>query len=331
MADSDWTPQRLLQLSDGYWQTCALHAGVELDLFTQLADGTSSVAELAATAGCDPRALGMLLEALAALALIEESAAGYVLTAPAARWLSRRSPDYLGYIIRHHHHLMASWARLPAAVRSGTSVREREIPGDDAWREAFLMGMFNLASARAPQVAARLDLAGRRRLLDLGGGPGTYACHFCLANPSLQATVFDLPTSRDFADRVRADLGLEGRVDFTAGDFLADAISGRYDVAWLSHILHSVGPAECAHILAGAVAALEPGGMLLVQEFILDDPGPGPLFPALFSLNMLLGTERGQAYREGELRALMHEAGIRDIRRLDLDIPGPGAILAGTV
>ena len=331
MADSDWTPQQLLKLSDGYWQTCALHAGVELDLFTLLADESLDVAALAAKAGCEPRALHMLVEALAAMALVEPGATGYTLTAPAARWLSRRSPDYIGYIIRHHHHLMASWARLPAAIRSGKPVREREILGEDAWREAFLMGMFNLASARAPQVAARLDLGGRRHLLDLGGGPGTYACHFCQANPGLQATVFDLPTTRDFAERTRAGFGLEARVDFAAGDFLIDAIPGCYDVAWLSHILHSVGPAECASILDGAVAALEPGGMLLVQEFILDDPGPGPLFPALFSLNMLLGTEHGQAYREGELSTLMREAGLRDIRRLQLDIPGPGAILAGTI
>ena len=330
MADRDWSAQQLLELSGSYWQTCALHAGVELDLFTPLAEATLPPPDLARLLGCEPRALGMLLEALAAMELLDQRPQGFAATPAAARWLNRKSPDYQGYIIRHHHHLMASWARLPAAVRSGRPVRERVAGGEEAWREAFLMGMFNLASVRAPGVAARVDLSARHHLLDLGGGPGTYACHFCLANPGLRGTVFDLPTTREFAERTRAGFGLERRVDFVAGDFLADAVPGRYDVAWLSHILHGEGPGGCARILANAVAALEPGGMILVQEFILDDDRPGPVFSALFSLNMLLGTEQGQAYREAELRDLLTGVGVREIHRLQPDLPGPGGILVGT-
>ena len=331
MAASDWTPQQLLALSDSYWQAAALHAGVELDLFTLLDGAVLMPGELGSRSGCDSRALGMLLDALAALGLLLKSPAGYTATPAAQRWLSRSSADYQGYIIRHHHHLMASWSQLPAAVRSGQPVREHFAVGEEEWREAFLLGMFNLAAARAPQVAATLDLGGRRHLLDLGGGPGTYACHFCLANPGLQATVFDLPTSQEFAERTRVRYGVEARVAFAPGNFLQDSIPGRYEVAWLSHILHGEGPAECAQILAAAVAALEPGGLLLVQEFILDDDGPGPLFPALFSLNMLLGTDRGQAYRESELRGMLEQSGLRGIRRLHRDLPGPAGIIGGTL
>jgi O-methyltransferase domain/Dimerisation domain len=331
MDDRGWSRQQLLELSDNYWQTCALHAGVELDLFTPLAAGPLTPAALARMSGCEPRALGMLLEALAAMKLLEQHPGGYAATPAAARWLNRSSPDYQGYIIRHHHHLMDSWANLSEAVRSGRPVRGRSAAGDEEWREAFLMGMFNIASARAGQLAPQLDLTGRSRLLDLGGGPGTYACHFCRAYPELTATVFDLPTSRQFAERTIADFGLAERVAFAAGNFLTDPLPGRYDVAWLSQILHGEGPQGCERILGVAVAALEPGGSILVQEFMLDDQQPGPLFPALFSLNMLLGTEQGQAYREGELRDLMGRAGVREIRRLQLDLPGPAGILVGTV
>ncbi|MCP6717527.1 hypothetical protein NL524_30050, partial [Klebsiella pneumoniae] len=78
------------------------------------------------------------------------------------------------------------------------------------------------------------------------------------------------------------------------------------------------------------MTALEPGGIIMVQEFILNDAKDGPLFPALFSLNMLVGTARGQAYTEGELKAMMAAAGVRDLRRIPLDIPNGAGVIAGT-
>jgi len=193
------------------------------------------------------------------------------------------------------------------------------------------MGMFNLAMQIAPRIVPHMDLAGRRRLLDLGGGPGTYAIHFCLQNPELTAVVVDLPTTRPFAEKTIARFGLADRVAFDDGDFINRDIEGRYDVAWLSHILHGEGPEGCAVILKKAVAALEPGGLLLVQEFIMDDTKDGPVFPALFSLNMLVGTPHGQAYSLGELTAMMEAAGLTDVRRIPLELPNGAGIMAGTV
>jgi hypothetical protein len=332
METNDWTPADLLELSGGYWKACALHAGVKLDVFTPLAEGGLTAGELAGRRSADARGLAMLLGALAALDLLEKRGEAYVATPFAARFLSRTSPDYLGFIIQHHHHLMASWAHLPEAVTSGGPIRERFSHTDEAAvRESFEMGMFNLAMQIAPRIVPQIDLAGRRRLLDLGGGPGTYAIHFCQHNPGLTAVVMDLPTTRPFAEQTIARFGLAERIAFAAGDFIAGEIEGPFDVAWLSHILHAEGPEGCATILAKTVAALEPGGLVLVQEFILDDTLDGPLFPALFSLNMLVGTPTGQAYAEGQLMDMLAAAGVGNRRRLPLELPNGAGVIAGTV
>ena len=129
-------------------------------------------------------------------------------------------------------------------------------------------------------------------------------------------------------------VGFAGRVLQThlhAGDFDVEGIRGRFDVAWLSHILHGEGPDGCAGILKKAVATLEPGGMILVQEFILSDTMDGPPFPALFSLNMLLGTPQGQAYSEGQLVAMLAAAGVSELRRLPLELPNGAGVIAGIV
>jgi len=332
MDKNAWTPAELLQLSGGYWSTCALHAGVKLDVFTPLVEQPLTVRELAGLLKTDPRGLAMLLNALAALGLLEKSGNSFIATAFAGEFLSRTSPQYLGYIILHHHNLMASWSRLDKAVRTGGPDSERVADAsNEEVREHFEMGMFNLAMLVAPKIASRVDLSGRRRLLDLGGGPGTYAVHFCLHNPDLSAVIFDLPSTLPFADKTIARFGLGDRIAFAAGDFMSNEIGEGFDVAWLSHILHGAGPSACAVVLKKAIAAMAPGGLILVQEFILDDTMDAPLFPALFSLNMLLGTPQGQAYSQGELFTMLAAAGAVEVKRIPIDLPNGAGIIAGIV
>jgi SAM-dependent methyltransferase len=327
-----WTPAQLLEISGGYWSTCALHAGVKLGVFTPLSAEPLAAPVLAGRINCSVRGLEMLLNALTALELLNKQGESYVATPFAAEFLSRTSPTYLGHIIMHHHHLMSGWANLDQAVQSGAPVRGRVSHEDaDSSRESFLMGMFNLAMMMAPKIVPNIDLSGRKRLLDLGGGPGTYAIHFCQYNPELSAVICDLPTTREFAEQTVERFGLAGRISFAAGDFEVEDLPGGFDVAWLSHILHGVGPEECAKILKKAVSALEPGGMLMVQEFILSDTKDAPLFPALFSLNMLLGTPEGQAYSESELIDMLTAAGATGVRRLPLELPNGSGVIAGIV
>jgi SAM-dependent methyltransferase len=325
------TLPELLQLSGSYWSTCTLHAGVKLDVFTHLADAPLSVSQLARIIHADERGLDMLLNALTAMDLLNKEADSFRATPFSADFLSKTSDNYMGHIIMHHQNLVEGWSRLDEAVKSGAPVRKRSshAAGDDEL-ENFLMGMFNLASHLAPRVASKLDLSGRRRLLDLAGGPGTYAIHFCKQNPGLTAVIFDLPTTRPFAEQTVGRFGLSGRIAFSGGDITSDDIGTGYDVVWVSHLLHSEGPEAAAAIVAKAAAALADGGLLLIQEFILDDNRAAPLHPALFSLNMLVGTPSGQAYSQGELRDMMQGAGLSAIRRLEIDLPNGAGIMAGT-
>lgn len=331
MKPNEWHPGTLLETSGAYWKTCVLHAAVQLDVFTVMEDQRLSAEAVAEKLQADPRALAMLLNALTAMNLLEKSGGLFANTPEAARFLSRNSPAYIGYIIKHHHHLVQSWSQLDQAVISGRPIRTRASHSSDDARESFLMGMFNMAMNLAPRIVPRIDLSGRRSFLDLGGGPGTYAIQFCLKHPDLEAVVFDLPTTRPFAETTIGKFGLADRIRFQAGSYLEDPVEGRYDVAWLSHILHGEGPEDCRNIIQKAVSSLSSGGMILIHEFILNNEMCGPLFPALFSLNMLLGTPSGQAYSERQLSDMLAEAGIRNIHRIAIESPNDSGIIAGIV
>ena len=328
----EWTAPELLRLSGSYWASCALQAAVQLDLFTALADGPRTEAQLAASSGCDLRALRMLVTALTALEFLERRGEAVEAQPGVLKYLAAGSPEYVGFAIRLQARIMPAWAGLAESVRSGRGPGKSSMHAEDeAGREAFLMGMFSASRQQAETIAEALDLAGRSRLIDVGGGPGAYAVYFCLRNPGLTATIFDLPATEPFARRVAESYGLADRIDFKGGDFFRDELPKGQDVAWLSQVLHVEGPEQAALLVRNAAACLRPGGLLGIQEFTLDNDRTGPVHPALFSLNMLVDTDGGQAYTLDELRAMLENAGAGDIRLLDLALPLGCRVLIGTV
>ncbi|MBW2117021.1 MAG: SAM-dependent methyltransferase [Deltaproteobacteria bacterium] len=330
MDGKEWTAGRLLGVSGSYWQACTLHAGIELDLFTLLGTDEMKDDQVAGALDCDVRGVTMLLNALSSMGLLVKKQAKYANTDASMSLLVKGSPRYVGYMVMHHHNLVEAWSHLDRAVRTGKPVRKTPVH-DEEDRQSFLMGMFNLAMGIAPDLAKQIDLKGKNHLLDLGGGPGTYAIYFCKANPGLKATVYDLPTTRPFAEKTISEFGVSDRIDFLAGDYVKDDVSGAYDVAWLSHVLHGEGPNACRMIIEKTVSVLEPGGLLLIHDFILKDTFDGPMFPALFSLNMLVNTDQGKSYSEGQIKKMLTNAGVKDIRRLPFKGPNESGIISGVV
>lgn len=323
-----WNEGKILGISNTYWQGTALQTGVTLDVFTMLGEGKLTAKQLARRSGYNVRALEMLLNALCAMGLLIKEGDRYKNTEESRTFLSRDSERYLGYIISHHFHLMRRWAHLPDVVRTGQPVHSGP-PETEEQREAFLMGMFNMASLIAPKVARVIDLSDRQTLLDLGGGPGTYAVHFCLANSSLKATVYDLPATEPYAQKTIKAYGLSHRVSFQAGNYVEQDLAGVYDVVWMSHILHAMGPRMCQEVIGKAVSIMMPGGILYVHDFLLNENRDGPLFPAIFSLNMLVNTRDGRSYSEVEISSMLKEAGLREIKRIPFETLNSSGILCG--
>jgi len=331
MQKQEMNPGNLLKISGSYWQTCTLHAAVKLDIFTIIGNNRLKSEDVSEMMYGNQRSVEMLLNALSAMELLEKKENTYSNTPLSLAFLVKNSSRYIGHIIMHHHHLVDSWNRLDVAVRTGQPVRGRVSHTDEERRESFLMGMFNLAMNLAPVLVPKIDLSNRHHLLDLGGGPGTYAIHFCLNNPQLNATVYDLPTTRPFAEKTIAKFNLQNRIGFKNADYLEEDIEGVFDVAWLSHILHGESFEDGLKIVRKAVSTLEPGGLIIIHEFILNNTMDGPLFPALFSLNMLLGTSGGQAYSEEQLIAMLTDAGVTDFQRIYFESPNDSGILTGIV
>jgi predicted O-methyltransferase YrrM len=329
MEKTAWNIGQLLGTSSAYWKSSTLHAAVKLEIFSEIGNARLTADEVCKKVGGSKRGVSMLLNALTAMNLLEHENSCYRNTEFSRVYLVKEGPNYIGFIIMHHFHLVDAWAQLHEAILQGAPVVRRS-HGEAIERESFQMGMFNLAMEIAPAIASSVNLEGRRHLLDLGGGPGTHAIHFCLANPTLKATIYDRKTTEPFARKTTERFGVADRIDFVAGDFNDDPIDGTFDVAWLSQIIHSNSPEECQALFGKTVGALEPGGLILIHDFFLNEAMDGPLFPALFSMNMLL-SNHGRSYSEKEVGKMLQQVGVRDIRRINFQGPNDSGILCGTV
>ena len=315
--DSEGGFDQLMALGRGFQAAKMLSVAVELAVFDFLEEPRSAV-ETAAWLRADDRAVGIFLNGLAALGLLVKGVDYFHNSRLASRFLVRGIDGYRGAIITHMAHTWErGWNDLqntvlvghPAGVEPESWVDTRPQRDAETMR-AFILGMDALARDLAPQVAPKLNLKGVRRLLDLGGGPATYAITFARANPELSATVFDLPGPIGIARENIAKNSLENRINTLKGNFLQDDIGSGYDYIWVSHILHSHDEAQCRLIIKKAVAALVAGGRLATQDFFLNPDGYTPPVAAMFGVHMLAVTPRGRAYTYGEVAKWLQEAGL---------------------
>ncbi|MFI5180477.1 MAG: methyltransferase [Thermoanaerobaculia bacterium] len=305
------SPDALIALARGFQESRVLLTGAELDLFTLLSREPLGVEALASRLGADRRGLATLLDALAAMEVLEKRD-GLYRTASGASCLSADAPDSIHSMLLHAAALWARWTTLTRRV-GGTPLHER---APEEGLKAFILAMDVIGAPQAPHLVAAAGISGVRRLLDVGGGPATYTMAFLAASPELSVTLFDLPAVVEIARERLRKAGLLSRVALLAGDFETDELPPGHDLAWLSAIIHQHSPAQNDALYARIFRALVPGGRLLVRDHVMDPSRTHPRAGALFAVNMLVGTAGGGTYTFDEIRDGLSRAGFARVRLL---------------
>ena len=299
----------------GFMASKALFAALEFDLFSHIAGGTDSLPALAKATGIAENRLVTLLTALKSLRLISESG-GHFRNAPAtARYLVAGAPgDFRDYVrLVNGAFGYESFRHLGAALRG-----ERIFP-DKGFYEGLIydsgIGGESFSSAQhtgslgpARLMAKRVDLGGRKRLLDVGGGSGAYTLAFCAANPELSATILDFPQTIDTARRYAQEAGVAGRIAHLAGNAITTDWPTGHDVILMSYLWSAVGDDDVRVLARRAMDALPPGGLVLVHDFMADNAHEGPPFAAWYLLGSIFDNPRAvcltPAYAEDVLRRI---------------------------
>jgi len=174
--------------------------------------------------------------------------------------------------------------------------------------------MHVIGKSMSREIAAAYDASRYTRLLDIGGGSGTYTIAFLEKNPNMSGVIFDLPDVISLAaERLKAEGYLE-RVSLVAGDFYADELPKGCDLALLSAIIHQNSPQENLSFYRKIFRALEPGGAVLIRDHIMDESRTRPPAGALFAINMLVHTTGGDTHTFREVKETLEQAGFQDIK-----------------
>jgi precorrin-6B methylase 2 len=310
----EWTAEQILELARAYQPGCVLAAAADLDLFTHLADGAATAQTLADRLGCDLRGIRTLLDAMAALELVEKDGQSYRLTPSVAACLVGEREGPALAMLQHQANCLRRWVQLPQVVKTGRpAARQPSLRGEAADRQAFLEAMDFACRPLIRPVIAALEPLAFCHLLDVGGATGTWTIAFLRACPGATATLFDLPEAIPLARRRLAAEGLLHRVQLVGGDFYVDDLPGGADFAWLGAIVHQNSRQQNRDLFRKVRAALIPGGKLVIRDVLMDNSHTRPATGALFAINMLVSTEAGGTFSFAELREDLEVAGLTDV------------------
>ncbi len=288
----------------------------ELDIFSAIGLEGADANIVANRAGTNVKATERLMNALCAIGLLQKGGNKFFNTNFSNKYLVKDSVDYISGLI-HMSSLWERWGNLTEVVKSGKAVIDINIRREKEWTEAFIAAMHDRAKMNALDLVSMIDLSGVSSVLDLGAGSGDYAIAFVRAKEGISVTAFDLPHVISLTKKYVKKENLSDKMLFLEGDYLVDDIGKEYDLIFLSQIIHSNSLTDNQKLIRKCVGALNAGGRIVVQDFIIDESRTEPVQAALFSINMLVGTEAGDTYTENEVSGWLREAGLTKIERKD--------------
>ncbi len=312
-----YTAEELTELVRGFQAACILTAAAELDVFTSLHKQPADSACLASRIKGDLRATTILLDALAAMDLLQKSNGVFTVPSAIAAMLSENGDGSILGIVRHQGNCLRRWSQLARVVQTGQPVRNEEsVRGAAGDSVSFIRAMHEISSRIAPGLIESIGSVRFNHLLDLGGASGTWAIPFLRMNPDARATIFDLPEVIGMAEHLSTIPGMAGRIRLVGGDFYTDELPGGADLAWVSAIVHQNSREQNRAMLAKVFAALAPGGRILIRDIVMDESRTVPRAGAFFAVNMLVGTTGGGTYTFRELQEDLESEGFTEIKLL---------------
>ena len=288
----------------------------ELDLFTHLDAEPATADILAERLDCDKRGLTRILDCLVTFQFLEKENGNYRPT-ERGTLLSSDHPQTELPMVLHLNGLWGTWSGLTETVRTGENPRRKSVSerGKDSLK-AFIGAMHVVGRTLSREIAASYDVSSFKKLLDIGGGSGTYTIAFLEKNPDMTSVLFDLPDVIPIAEERFGEEGFLDRVESIGGDFYQDELPAGCDLALLSAIIHQNSPEQNLDLYRKIHRALLPGGKLVIRDHVMDATRTNPPPGALFAINMLVNTKGGDTYTFAEIKDGLMAAGFAKVQLL---------------
>lgn len=315
-------PTSIYRYRDGLYAADLLATAIVwLDFFTWLDSHPSGQAEICRALKIKERPTDVMLTLFVAMGFLQSENGIFNLTALAREHLVSTSPWFIGpyYASLKERPICKDFLqvlRTDKPANWGSLKNEKEwarAMEDETFANQFTAAMDCRGVYLGQAVAKALDLQGHKRLLDIAGGSGIYACGLVAQHPHLKATVFEKPPVDQVARKAIAGRGFSDRVSVMAGDMFAGSLPTGFDLHLISNVLHDWDVPVVKEILAGSFQALAPGGLLVIHDAHLNADKSGPFHVAEYSAMLMHSTE-GRCYSVAEMKEYLCEAGFAGLQ-----------------
>ena len=315
-------------------KSAAIISAGRLGLFEALAGGPLTLAALAEKIQASPQGTGFLADFLVTVGSLEKQSEQpderYANSASTQRWFtSAGQVDYTPGLLW----TLEAWPMmgdLTAAVRRG-------LPEQTLWQtmeakpqlgQTFSAYMDAFAQDLDTALLAHIPISPEHhRLLDLGGSHGMHSIRFCQRYPQLSALIIDLPSALTETAETIAHHQLSERIHVSPGELLIHDWNGQHDVVFYLSVAHNHFAEENQQAIQQIFDALNPGGLLVIHEYLADTPNNA--FMAAFRLTLLYETGT-QTYRYDDYIGWLKAAGFESISRINLNPLEKGSLILAT-
>ena len=323
---------RIYDISFNYWNSAVLRAGVKLGLFDILEQQPLSCEEIAEKLKSDLSFTKSFLETCVVLELIKKEKDQYNNTDETSQFLVFGQPKYIGDHILHITNSWYTWGNLDQLIRQGKTQLPFEngfVDANTYWSD-YMKGQHSRCTAgQGAYLVENVDLTQKRKLLDLGGGAGSYSIALCQANSELQAFVVDQKEPLEIAVSLIEAKNLQKQITLVEGDFNTIPLDTDYDVVLISGVVCTKSESECINLFHRAYDALLPGGLMIVQDFMQIGRSSSQQFlDIMMDLQLKIAFDPGASDRLGdEVESWLKQAGFIETQQIPL--PSQYALILG--
>jgi predicted nicotinamide N-methyase len=302
------TPDRIFEIAQGFMASKHLFAASVLGVFEALGEGPVDLDGLAARTGLIRRTARISADAMVALGLLERHGDGYANSAVAATFLSGATPADLRPLLTFWDRLSyPAWEDLAGALGRGRPAREIfEI--DDALVPVMSAGIAAATAAACRALPEAAGLVAESRVLDIGGGTGSWSIALAAADSTLTASVLELADVARIAREQLRTTAYADRIDVHIGDVLVDDLPRGFNAFLLANLVHYFTPEKNRSILHRIRAAAESGARLLLADFWTDATHTQPLPAALMAGEFAIHVNDGDVYSVEEGTAWLYDS-----------------------
>jgi hypothetical protein len=196
---------------------------------------------------------------------------------------------------------------------------------DDDQQAIVSAGIEAILDGPANALGQVIDFSTRRRLLDVGGGTGSWSVATLRRNPHLRGTVVELPVPAGLARTRAHEAGLDERLGVVVADAFAQDLPTGHDAILVANLLHYWSPTANTTLLGRLRTAAPEGAWLLLADFWTDPTHTRPVQAALMAGEFAVHLRDGDVYSVTEARDWLAATGWRFVDHLPL--AGPQSII----